>query len=578
MKKLSYIILLAVTSLSSCTKMIDLYPESNISTGNYYKSIAEVSTALTGCYNAMQAPLREEWSLTEIRSDNAIMGVPGSLTTQNRDLSDLDMFMLNTAHPGNYNYWSTTYANIRNINLVLNALNVNYNEGTKTISFDTLLISGTDADRKRLASEALFIRAYHYFNLVRLYGGVFLVHEPISADDAKLINRSTVNDIYDLIVADLQAADFHGNKNAYSASSANLGRANSWAAKALLAKVYLNLNRKADAIPLLQAVINTSGHGLQANYSNIFSIANEMNNEIIFAVRYKAGGLGLGSPLPNLFAPLQSGSAVVNGDGRGFNYPTTDIATNYLTITVTGASITSGSTTITIPTANANIRAGMYITATQIPANVTISAVSGNTITLSAAATGNSTNGTLTIGDPRRTATIATFNPGARLYPVKLISNPAIANDAENDWIVLRYADVLLMMAEAQGNTPASLTLINQVRNRARLAPLTATDVATTAQFEKALADERRWEFAFENQRYFDLMRFNVTLTTVNAVQTLRDHFAKEYPTHYNLYPAPRLTLAELQANVTNDKLLLPIPQREIDNNTIIRIPQNPGY
>ena len=80
--------------------------------------------------------------------------------------------------------------------------------------------------------------------------------------------------------------------------------------------------KKAEAIPLLQDVITNSGYSLQSNYANIFSINNEMNSEIIFAVRYKAGGLGLGSHFANDFAPLGSGSAVINGDGDGLNYPT----------------------------------------------------------------------------------------------------------------------------------------------------------------------------------------------------------------------------------------------------------------
>jgi hypothetical protein len=58
----------------------------------------------------------------------------------------------------------------------------------------------------------------------------------------------------------------------------------------------------------------------------------------------------------------------------------------------------------------------------------------------------------------------------------------------------------------------------------------------------------------------------------------MKDHFASEYYNHYRLYTAPALTLAELQANVTANKLILPIPQREIDNNTQLKITQNPGY
>ena len=102
--------------------------------------------------------------------------------------------------------------------------------------------------------------------------------------------------------------------------------------------------------------------------------------------------------------------------------------------------------------------------------------------------------------------------------------------------------------------------------------------VNTVALFEKALADERRLEFAFENQRWFDLVRYNTTMTTITAEQTIKDYFAHLYNIHYRTYTAPTPTLAELQGNVTANKLLLPIPQHEIDTNTQLVIPQNPGY
>lgn len=153
-----------------------------------------------------------------------------------------------------------------------------------------------------------------------------------------------------------------------------------------------------------------------------------------------------------------------------------------------------------------------------------------------------------------------------------------VARDSESDWPVIRYADVLLMLAEAQGNTTASLTLINQVHRRAGLIDLTATQVNTTTLFEKTLSDERRLEFAFENQRLFDLLRFNTTFTTIKAEQTMQDHFAYMYPSHYANYPAPRLTVTDLQGNANPNRMLLPIPQREIDNNTQLTISQNAGY
>jgi starch-binding outer membrane protein, SusD/RagB family len=116
------------------------------------------------------------------------------------------------------------------------------------------------------------------------------------------------------------------------------------------------------------------------------------------------------------------------------------------------------------------------------------------------------------------------------------------------------------------------------VRARAGASQYGAGSITTVAQFEQALSMERRIEFAFENQRWFDLVRFNKTMTTITAEQTMKDHFTKEYYNHYRLYTAPTPTLALLHSYVTTDHMLLPIPQREIDTNTGLVIQQNPGY
>lgn len=514
MKLRNYIILLCCGGLFACNKIIDLHSESNLSTGTYYKNYEEVRSALTGCYNGMQAALYNEWRFTELRSDNSKMGVTGSTSVPNRELSDLDMFIPAPSMVDIFNYWRATYANIRNCNIVLQKLGAAYNPATGAHTFNTIDIPISEVDRKQLAGEAMFIRSYHYFNLVRLFGGVFLIHTPIAPSEATGINRSSVEDIYKLIQADLTTAAASMNTLKFNQiPQADLGRATSWAAKGLLAKVYLTLNRKAEAITLLQDVITNSGYSLQSNYANVFAITNEMNSEILFAVRYKAGGLGLGSSFGNDFAPLGTGSTIINGDGDGWNFPTAELDT-------------------------------------------------------------------LTNGDARKTILIATNGTGAsqRLYTRKYLFPVTLANDGESDWPVLRYADILLMMAEAKGYTQDGIDMINSVRPRAGLSNYSFATLTSQALFENALSQERRVEFAFENQRWFDLVRFGTTLSTINAIQRIRDHYANEYASHYSTYLAPTPTLAQLQGYITTEKLLLPIPQREIDTNSQLDIQQNPGY
>jgi hypothetical protein len=517
MKYLKYITLLGCFGLFACKKSIDLYPESNLNTGTYYSNLGEVKSALTGCYNGMQATMSNEWQFTELRSDNAKQGSPGSTASTNRDLSDLDMFTPSTSHQAIYTYWLANYTNIRNCNIILQKLGVVYDPATGQHTLSDIQIPITDADRKQLAGEAMFIRAFHYFNMVRLFGGVFLIYQPVTPAEAKQLNRSSVADIYKLIEADLATGVSYMNTMKYAQiadAKVDLGRANHWAAKGLLAKVYLTLNRKAEAITLLQDVRTNSGYSLLTSYARVFAIDNEMNSEILFAVRYKAGGLGLGAHFGNSFAPIGSGSTIINGDGDGLNYPTDELDT-------------------------------------------------------------------LTNGDGRKPTLIGVSGSGtaAKLYVKKFLFPVVLPDDGESDWPILRFADILLMLAEAQGYSQSSIDRINDVRVRTGLAPYTLATLPDVASFEKALSTERRIEFAFENQRWFDLVRFNTTLTTVNAVQSMKDHYADEYYNHYRLYVAPAPTLNDLYTNVsTPGRLLLPIPQREIDTNTQLDIPQNEGY
>lgn len=514
MKTFKYIIVLFLVTLIGCNDIIDLYPESQVNTATYYSNAAELRTGLNGIYNGLQKPVLNEWQFTELRSDNTVMSSPGTSSTVNFDLDYLDRFFPATTHQAVYTYWLNSYNNIRGVNFILNALGADYNTNSGVIEYGASTLPISEVDRRKFAAEASFIRAYQYYNLVRLYGGVFLVHEPISPEQAKQTNRSSVADIYKLIVADLINASANGSTAKFGAiPAAEIGTANSWAAKALLSKVYLNLNRKADAIVLLNDIIANSGYGLETSYSNVFSITNEMNKEILFAVRFKSGGTGLGNTLPNQFAPQNSGSAVIIGAGKSYNSPSLELVSSYATNDLRKA-----------------INIGVY-----------------------------------GVGNPDQ------------IYVNKYMSKPTIVNDSENDWPVIRYADVLLMLAEAQGNTASSWAQINLIHKRATTVTLTP-DTGNAAVFEKALADERRWEFAFENQRFFDLLRFDTTMTTIKSEATIDNHFAIMYPLYYTKYTEPKLTLQVMQEYSNPDKFLLPIPQYEIDTNSFLSIQQNPGY
>ena len=267
MKTFKYFTVFLLVGLVSCSEIIDLTSPSNIDSANYYRNLDELNTALIGCYKGLQKPLLDEWNLTEIRSDNTWMANTGTTSVINLDFASQDMFFPITSNQNIYDYWLSTYNNIYNVNTLMQALGTSYNETSSVLEYKDILIPVTDAERKKVAAEASFIRAYHYFNLVRLYGDTFLVHKFVTPDEAKRLNRVAKEEIYKLIIADLLNASTNGSTARYSAAASDLGRTNSWAAKALLAKVYLTLGRKAEASLLLNDVITGGGYNLQASYA-----------------------------------------------------------------------------------------------------------------------------------------------------------------------------------------------------------------------------------------------------------------------------------------------------------------------
>ena len=519
------IIGLGLLSAISCGEdFITIEPESYISEEVYFSNTSELNTALTACYAGMRAPAAEEWKFTELRSDNAVMNEIGTTSVDNVNFLSYDAFFVNSNDDNLKNLWYYTYVNIKNTNILLDKMNVNYSNGAIVYGANT--IDATAADIKDVASQASFLRAYHYFNLVRLFGDVFLVHEPVSSVDASVINRVDKSLVYDLIITDLLNASNNGNSTKYaSITAANAEKANAWSAKALLAKVYLTLGRKSDALPLLTDIIANSGYGLESTYSNVFAITNELNKEILFTIRYKSGNLGLGSPFTTSFAPAAlsrnaAGQFVIITSPQGDNAPGQELFDSFN---------------------SSDIRKGFIR-----PSN-------------NAAA-------------PQR------------LFYTKYYYTLLNRDDSEFDFPIIRYADVLLMFAEAAGSAnPLSLTYINQVRSRAGLTgadALTATDIDTPAKFDLAVANERRWEFTAENQRWFDILRYSTTLPTLNAVDIMKNHFTVMHPLLYSLYTqnTQYVILSELLDRVNTNSLLLPIPLIEIDTNNKITIPQNPGY
>ncbi|GIZ08623.1 RagB/SusD family nutrient uptake outer membrane protein [Flavobacterium sp. UMI-01] len=522
------LILFSILSLSSCSDYIDVENFNQISSENFYRDETELSLAVNGCYNTLRAPIAFEWMLSEIRSDNTFMNNTGTTNAQNLQVYSNDIFQAPSFDLFIESYWATTYTSIRSINALLQGLKTSYNASTGTIDYNGS-VAVSDAIRKTTAGEASFMRAYHYFNLVRLYGGVYLLDRPITSEEALNLSRASVDDIYKFIIADLKNASANCISTTFAGTTAaNKGRATAWAAKALLAKVYLTRGQKSDALPLLTDVIANSGYSILTGtgaYANVFASTNELNAEILFAIRFKSGGLGYGSSLANLFSSntnavtTQTGLPVPAGTRGAYNNPTEELYNSY--------------------------------SASDVRRNYNIK-----------------------VYKPTPTSVSTTWT----YWASKHITTVGVANDSELDWPVLRFSDVLLMYCEAVGTAnTTTLDYLNRVHTRAGLTAYTLTNLASTAAYESAVANERRWEFALENQRWFDLLRFNTTMTTITAKGVMDNHFSL-MTAFYAQYDNP-FTLLQLQAHTADPKFkLLPIPNIEIVTNTKNKIPQNEGY
>ncbi len=258
--------------------------------------------------------------------------------------------------------------------------------------------------------------------------------------------------------------------------SSDVGRATKGAAAILLAKVQLTLGNTGDAETTLRRIINNYNYGLVTDYADLWGPANENNEESIFEVQFISGGIGQGAFLTNEFSP--SGD-LQTGQGFARNRPTETLVNAF-------------------------------------------------------------EDGDLRFEPSLGTSFINNEGEVVQSRHVrKYQSNPPTENDSDINFVVFRYADVLLMLAEALGESPESYDLINQVRTRAGLDDI---DASTPGSFQDKLLKERQVELAFENHRWADLKRFGV----VND----------------------RLIEAEGDVvNVGNIRNLFFIPQREMDIN-----------
>lgn len=493
------IILLFIAGLLAFSCNLDKYPFSEVAADDYVKGEESVNNLVIGMYNGLHSVMYYEWAVGEVRSDNARLRANNSTSQDSKLIEELDNNTISTTHSWVQSYWDACYSTINRANGV----------------FPYLELVDDAQKRAQFEGEARFIRAYLYFNLVRLWGPVFKVTRKTGSDEARYMQRSTVDEIYELIENDLNTV-IEQEMLPVTMPAADLGRADLKAAKALLAKVYMTHYRLGDsqyeaAKGLLEDVIAACGNPQSAAelvpYDKIWAKDNEMNPEIIFAVRYKEGNLGIGSPFSTLFGPVNNGGNVVLGAPKQYNYPSDDLINLY----------------------DANDRRASVVYQAGYTDKVTGSYVS------------------------------------VRWCNKYMQNDMAAEYDAEIDWPVIRLADVMLLYAEIMNETAGvndeSVLYLNMIRQRAGAAAYTPAELSSKYALREALRKERRMELALENQRWFDLQRWGIVSETINA-----------YYRTEAFYSAYNYTVNPIQ----DWQGLLPVPQTVLDVND--RIAQNPGY
>lgn len=505
MKKAKYIELLLVALLFTACNL-DKYPYSEVAADEYVKDASSVNNLVIGCYNSLQNVMYYEWAMTELRSDDSRMYATGSSASTTKLVEQLDQGTIIAEHQWVENYWDACYATIARANNVISYLDI--------IEDGTL--------RKQYEGEALFLRSLEYFNLVRLWGPVFIVTSKIPSNIARNMQRSTVNEVYELIEGDLENV-INNQMLPEKMKDVDMGRADINAAKALLAKVYathyeLGDTQYARAAELCKEVLKSASVGNPQTgadlvaYNQIFAITNEMNKEIIFAVRYRSGNLGLGSPFGNMFAPVNNGANVIIGTSSGYNTPSDNIIAAYQS------------------------RGGL-----DKRLDVNIAQKYFNSTTQEWVTTGNCR------------------------YCKKYTNAVSTEYDGESDWPIIRVGDIALLYAELtneiSGPSDDNLKYLNMICERAGVSTYTLTDLSNRYNFREAVRNERRLELAFENQRWFDLLRWGVAAQTVNNYFK-NESFYSEYTYKVN--------------DIANWQTFLPIPVSIVNINPDVA--QNTGY
>ena len=503
------------------------------------------------------------WAFGGVASDDAYKGSDAG--DQSVESNPIENYTVTSTNGPVASKWAAVYDGI-----------VRCNSAIRIITKATDL---TEADKKSLLGQARFLRGLYHFEVKKVFNMVPYVDESISYGAGNYFVPNTA-DIWPNIVADFKFA-----ADNLPATFSQAGRANKWAAKAYLGKALIFQKKFAEAKPIFDDVIangvNTKGvkYALVAKFSDNFNAETENNSESIFQVQYSVndGSNANKSAWGDVLNfPYNNGSNDMPGGCCGFYQPTQNLVNAYKVDATTGLPLLTTFNDMSVKSDQ-----GLKSTDPFVPETAPLDARLDWTV-------GRRGIPYLDWGTHPGQKWVRDQSNGGPYSPIKNVyykkqeknltdasfwTNGVVANN----YSMIRYADVLLWAAECEvevGTLEKARELVNIVRARAanpagwvQGSPATYkvglyTSFSSQPIARDAVRFERRLEFAMEGHRFFDLVRWGIAASTLNA------YVAKEKTLRSYLQTA---------VFTTGKNEYFPIPQGEIDQSQS-SLKQNPGY
>ena len=615
MKNLKNIFTMALvtTCMSACTGFLDIEPETTLTGKNFYKSPDDIRSALYSTYSSLRDNGLYSASIYlfgDVRSDVAFPNQTNYYANTFRH--EIEKFTISANNSGNQNYWAHHYKGIIRANTVIE-------KGKE--------LFGNDEAVQKYIAETEVLRALFYFNLVRAYGGVPIIMDiPQEYTDSRGHLRASTEEVYIRILTDLTTAIESNNlyRSTNNGEKTPTGRVNKYAAEALLGKVLLSMPNDITeaAYPNVEAwkdisanpnitvfypettttqyeaakyyledVINNGGYELYPNFSELFKPTNKHSSESIWEVEYKTGQAeGLGSPFYTLFSPASYAPrnkansngyipSPISNQGNGACAPTgyfMDMAKKWDSM---------------YPDYQYEVRKfdDVIYTDTRISdGNIKL-----DTDGISYLPVNENKDYTQNVAYPYDPYTGTSFRTSVKGFSADdqwmcgkyMGSSEYKVNDSDDNWYILRFADVLLLLAEAEAHISDGVlsqsvlnNTINLVRERAGIVPYLASGdsnkewvLDTPEKVYQAIYDERTLELAFEGHRWFDLVRSG------KAVEVMNQHFTNFYNA-YTSNSSPNVNNYYMKSEkfeIDQYCTLFPIPSQEIRSNP--KLTQNYG-